>query len=127
MPCHPILTRHLLTHLQMFGTARDGRLFRGERGVLMDTYAKCIHGHDEINRKRMGDAFSDGLTSGQSLDEQAAQNLARALADYDARLALQAVREATRRLLAETKAPEASLPDNLRATLRQAEDVLGDR
>ena len=25
----------------------------------MNTYAKCIHGHDEINRKRIENAFSD--------------------------------------------------------------------
>jgi hypothetical protein len=120
VPCHPTLARYLLAHLRQFGTARDGRLFRGERGgdlsesvynrvwdqarslalppalsrtpiagrpydlrhaclstwlnggvdqtqvaewagnsvkVLMDTYAKCIDGHDEINRKRMEAAY----------------------------------------------------------------------
>jgi integrase len=32
VPCHPALTRHLLRHLAEFGTAPDGRLFRGVRG-----------------------------------------------------------------------------------------------
>jgi integrase len=32
VPCHPALTRYLLRHIAEFGTAPDGRLFRGERG-----------------------------------------------------------------------------------------------
>jgi hypothetical protein len=32
VPCYPALTRHLLRHLAEFGTAPDGRLFRGVRG-----------------------------------------------------------------------------------------------
>ena len=32
VPCHPALTRYLRRHIQEFGTAPDGRLFRGERG-----------------------------------------------------------------------------------------------
>ena len=32
MPCHPALTRFLRHHIEEFGTAPDGRLFRGERG-----------------------------------------------------------------------------------------------
>jgi integrase len=32
VPCHPALTRYLRQHIQEFGTAPDGRLFRGERG-----------------------------------------------------------------------------------------------
>jgi integrase len=120
VPCHPDLTRYLRWHISEFGTAPDGRLFRGERGgdlsesvygrvwqgarllaftpaleasplarrpydlrhaclstwlnagvdptqvaewagntveVLMRVYAKCIHGRDKINRKRIEDAL----------------------------------------------------------------------
>ena len=32
VPCHPALTRYLRHHIGEFGTAPDGRLFRGERG-----------------------------------------------------------------------------------------------
>jgi integrase len=32
VPCHPALTRHLHHHIAEFGTAPDGRLFRGVRG-----------------------------------------------------------------------------------------------
>ena len=32
VPCHPALSRYLRQHIEEFGTARDGRLFRGERG-----------------------------------------------------------------------------------------------
>ena len=32
MPCHPALIRYLRWHISEFGTAPDGRLFRGERG-----------------------------------------------------------------------------------------------
>jgi integrase len=32
VPCHPALTRYLRQHIDEFGTAPDGRLFRGERG-----------------------------------------------------------------------------------------------
>lgn len=32
VPCHPALTRHLLRHIAEFGTAPDGRVFRGARG-----------------------------------------------------------------------------------------------
>ena len=32
VPCHPALTRYLRRHIEEFGTAPDGRLFRGERG-----------------------------------------------------------------------------------------------
>ena len=32
VPCHPALTRYLRQHIEEFGTAPDGRLFRGERG-----------------------------------------------------------------------------------------------
>lgn len=32
VPCHPALTRYLRWHISEFGTAPDGRLFRGERG-----------------------------------------------------------------------------------------------
>jgi hypothetical protein len=32
VPCHPALTRYLRWHIAEFGTAPDGRLFRGERG-----------------------------------------------------------------------------------------------
>jgi integrase len=32
VPCHPALTRYLHWHLKEFGTAMDGRLFRGDRG-----------------------------------------------------------------------------------------------
>jgi integrase len=32
VPCHPVLTRYLRHHIAEFGTAPDGRLFRGERG-----------------------------------------------------------------------------------------------
>jgi len=122
VPCHPALTRYLRWHISEFGTAPDGRLFRGERGgdlsesvygrvwqgtrllaftpaleasplarrpydlrhaclstwlnagvdptqvaewagntveVLMRVYAKCIHGRDKINRKRIEDALRD--------------------------------------------------------------------
>jgi integrase len=120
VPCHPALTRYLRWHISQFGTASDGRLFRGERGgdlsesvyqrawqgarllalppglaasplagrpydlrhaclstwlnagvdptqvaewagntveVLMRVYAKCIHGRDELNRRRIEDAL----------------------------------------------------------------------
>jgi integrase len=125
VPCHPALTKYLRGHIGQFGTAMDGRLFRGYRGedlsesvygrawqgarllafppalaasplagrpydlrhaclstwlnagvdptqvaewagntveVLMRVYAKCIHGRDEINRKRIEDAlrYDDG-------------------------------------------------------------------
>jgi integrase len=122
VPCHPALTRYLHWHISQFGTAPDGRLFRGERGgdlsesvygrawkgarllaftpvlaasplagrpydlrhaclstwlnagvdptqvaewagntveVLMRVYAKCIHGRDKLNRKRIEDALRD--------------------------------------------------------------------
>jgi integrase len=122
VPCHPALTRYLRWHISQFGTAPDGRLFRGERGgdlsesvygrvwqgarllafppalaasplagrpydlrhaclstwlnagvdptqvaewagntveVLMRVYAKCIHGRDKLNRKRIEDALRD--------------------------------------------------------------------
>lgn len=32
VPCHPALTGYLHRHIEQFGTAPDGRLFRGERG-----------------------------------------------------------------------------------------------
>jgi integrase len=32
VPCHPALSRCLRHHIEEFGTAPDGRLFRGERG-----------------------------------------------------------------------------------------------
>jgi integrase len=32
VPCHPALTFYLRHHMETFGTAPDGRLFRGERG-----------------------------------------------------------------------------------------------
>jgi integrase len=32
VPCHPALTRYLHRHISEFGTAPDGRLFRGHRG-----------------------------------------------------------------------------------------------
>jgi integrase len=32
VPCHPALTGYLHQHIAQFGTAPDGRLFRGERG-----------------------------------------------------------------------------------------------
>ena len=32
VPCHPALTRYLRGHIGQFGTAPDGRLFRGYRG-----------------------------------------------------------------------------------------------
>jgi integrase len=32
VPCHPALARYLRHHIEEFGTAPDGRLFRGERG-----------------------------------------------------------------------------------------------
>jgi integrase len=32
VPCHPVLSRYLRHHIEEFGTAPDGRLFRGERG-----------------------------------------------------------------------------------------------
>ena len=32
VPCHPALVRYLRHHIEEFGTAPDGRLFRGERG-----------------------------------------------------------------------------------------------
>jgi integrase len=32
VPCHPALTHYLRRHIEEFGTAPDGRLFRGERG-----------------------------------------------------------------------------------------------
>ncbi len=122
VPCHPALTAYLHRHLAEFGTTRDGRLFRGERGgdlsesvygrawqgarllaftpavassplagrpydlrhaclstrlnggveptqvaawagnsvqVLLRVYAKCIAGRDEINRRRIEEAFRD--------------------------------------------------------------------
>jgi hypothetical protein len=31
VPCHPAQTRYLRRHIEEFGTAPDGRLFRGER------------------------------------------------------------------------------------------------
>ena len=193
VPCHPLLTQHLLTHTSEFGTIRDGRLFRGERGgdlsesvysrvwdqardlalspslartpiagrpydlrhaclsawlnngveqtqvaewagnsvkVLMDTYAKCIHGHDEINRKRMEVAVSDSLVSEapgrQTPERQAAENLARALARHDAVLALKVVTAGVRQLLAKTGVDESTLPGDVKIALRQADDAIGD-
>lgn len=192
VPCHPLLTQHLLAHISEFGTTRDGRLFRGERGgdlsesvysrvwsqarglalspslartpiagrpydlrhaclsawlnngveqtqvaewagnsvkVLMDTYAKCIHGHDEINRKRMEVAFSDILineASGrQSPERQAVEALARALARHDAKLALKVVTGGVRWFLAQAGVDESTLPGDVKIALRQADDVIG--
>jgi integrase len=128
VPCHPALTRYLRRHIAEFGTAPDGRLFRGERGgdlsesvyqrawqgarllaftpavaktplagrpydlrhaclstwlnggvdptqaaewagnsvpVLLRTYAKCIHGREELNRKRIEDALRDDEDDGE--------------------------------------------------------------
>jgi len=122
VPCHPTLTGYIHRHIEEFGTAPDGRLFRGERGgdlsesvygrawqnarllaftpavansslarrpydlrhaclstwlnggveptqvaewagnsvqVLLRVYAKCIAGRDEINRRRIEEAFRD--------------------------------------------------------------------
>jgi integrase len=122
VPCHPALTGYLHRHIEEFGTATDGRLFRGERGgdlsesvygrawqgarflafappvaasslgrrpydlrhaclstwlnggveptqvaewagnsvqVLLRVYAKCIAGRDEVNRRRIEEAFRD--------------------------------------------------------------------
>jgi len=122
VPCHPALTKYLHWHIGEFGTAPDGRLFRGERGgdlsesvygrawqgarllaftpavanstlarrpydlrhaclstwlnggveptqvaewagnsvqVLLRVYAKCIAGRDDINRRRIEEAFRD--------------------------------------------------------------------
>jgi hypothetical protein len=192
VPCHPLLTRHLLTHISEFGTTLDGRLFRGERGgdlsesvysrvwdqardlalspslartpiadrpydlrhaclsawlnngveqtqvaewagnsvkVLMDTYAKCIHGHDEVNRRRMEVAFSDILTGDlvgrRTPQRQAAENLARALARHDAHLALKVVTGAVRQLLAQAGVDESALPGDVKLALRQADDAIG--
>ena len=98
--------------------------------VLMETYAKCIHGHDQINRKRMDAAFKDASTGErtgrQSPEEEAAENLARALAAYDAKRALATILEATRQLVPETGITETSLPDDVRAALSRARDVMGD-
>jgi integrase len=123
VPCHPALTAYLHQHIEQFGTAPDGRLFRGERGgdlsesvygrawqgarllafppalaasplarrpydlrhaclstwlnggveatqvaawagnsvqVLLRVYAKCIADRDQINRRRIEEAFRDG-------------------------------------------------------------------
>jgi len=120
VPCHPALTGYLRSHIHEFGTATDGRLFRGARGgdlsesvyargwrgarflaftpstanstlakhpydlrhaclstwlnggveptqvaewaghsveVLLRVYAKCISGREEINRRRIEEAF----------------------------------------------------------------------
>lgn len=120
VPCHPALTAYLHRHIAEYGTTRDGRLFRGDRGgdlsesvygrawqgarllaftpaiaasplarrpydlrhaclstwlnagveptqvaawagnsvqVLLRVYVKCIHGRDEINRRRIEEAF----------------------------------------------------------------------
>jgi integrase len=46
VPCHPALTRYLRWHLEEFGTAPDGRLFRGERGgdLSESVYGRVWHG-----------------------------------------------------------------------------------
>jgi integrase len=46
VPCHPALTRYLRHHIAEFGTAPDGRLFRGERGgdLSESTYQRAWHG-----------------------------------------------------------------------------------
>lgn len=95
----------------------------------MDTYAKCIRGHDEINRKRMEVAFSDSLLSEasgrQTPERQAAENLARALARHDPKLALKVVAGGVRRLLAQTGVDESTLPGDVKIALRQADAAIG--
>ncbi len=46
VPCHPALTRYLRSHIDQFGTAPDGRLFRGQRGgdLSESTYGRAWHG-----------------------------------------------------------------------------------
>jgi hypothetical protein len=96
----------------------------------METYAKCIHGHDETNRKRMDAAFNDESTRAmarrQGLEGEATENLARALATYDARSALSVLLQSTRLLMDEVGLTESDLPDDVRTALRQAKDVIGD-
>lgn len=98
--------------------------------VLMETYAKCIHGHDEINRKRMDTAFrdtpADERPGRRGPEEEAAESLTRALAAYDAKRALAAILGAARQLTAEADITETSLPDDVRAALSRARDVMGD-
>ena len=45
VPCHPALTRYLRRHIEEFGIAPDGRLFRGERGgdLSESVYQRAWH------------------------------------------------------------------------------------
>ncbi len=46
VPCHPALTAYINWHIAEFGTAPDGRLFRGERGgdLSESVYGRAWHG-----------------------------------------------------------------------------------
>jgi hypothetical protein len=54
VPVPPVLAAMLRIHVTAYGTAPDGRLFRGTLGgpisgsVLLTVYSHCIHGHDDL-------------------------------------------------------------------------------